>query len=163
MLHPGALAALPDHLRRALLGFGAEYLGSGVPFGGRDDVLAALDAWLAEPGRPYALVVAEAGRGKSAVLARWGEHVSATRRADAVLAPVSIRFGTALRTASMMLIATQLRRLAGTTGEAPRDAEAARAEIESILAEPRGDGPPRLVVLDGIDEAVGWSIERDLR
>jgi len=154
MLPDGALAALPELVRRPLAAFAAEYLADGVPFGGRDEELAALDAWLDDPRRPCALVVASAGRGKSALLARWTRRAAA--RVPAVFAPVSIRFGTALRAPAMMMLAAQLRRIAGSPGEAPRDPDAARAEIETLLAAP-GEAP-RLVVLDGLDEAVGWSV-----
>ena len=61
----------------------------------------------------------------------------------------------------MMMLAAQLRWIAGSPGEAPRDPDAARAEIEALLAAP-GEAP-RLVVLDGLDEAVGWSVPRDLQ
>src|SRR5262249_15228170 len=61
------------------------------------------------------------------------------------------------------LLSAQLRQLAGSSGDAPRDPEAARAEIEAILAAPRSDPTPWLVVIDAIDEAVGWHVGRDLR
>jgi len=48
MLPAGTLAALPESPRRPLAGFADEYLADGVPFGGRDAELDALDAWLAD-------------------------------------------------------------------------------------------------------------------
>lgn len=43
-----------------------------VPFRGRREELAALDGWLADAeAPPYALLTAEAGRGKSALLVQW--------------------------------------------------------------------------------------------
>ena len=160
MLAASTLAVLPEPLRRAIAAFSDEYLADGVPFGGRDDELAALDGWL-DDDRPCALIVAEAGRGKSALVARWVRRVAG--RVPVAFLPVSIRFGTAQRISSLRLLAAQLRRLSGATGDAPRDPEAARAEIEAMLGRPRGDGAQWLVVLDGIDEAVGWQVGRDLR
>jgi hypothetical protein len=83
MLTAGAMAALPELVRRPLAAFAAEYLAAGVPFGGRDEELAALDAWLGDPQRPCALVVARAGRGKSALLARWTRSIAARVPDDA--------------------------------------------------------------------------------
>lgn len=161
MLQAGTLAALPESLRRPLVGFADEYLADGVPFGGRDAELTALDAWLADPELPCALVVAEAGRGKSALLARWSQRVGA--QVAVVFVPVSIRFGTASQMATLRLLAAQLQRLAGTTDELPRDTDAARAQISALLAASPTSGPPWLVVLDGVDEAVGWALHRALR
>lgn len=40
-------------------------------FGGREAELAALDGFLADPGHPFALLVAPTGRGKTALLVHW--------------------------------------------------------------------------------------------
>ncbi|MCS6840185.1 MAG: hypothetical protein NZ699_04145 [Roseiflexus sp.] len=42
-----------------------------VPFGGRDDALRRLDAWLHDPTTSSLLLTAPAGRGTSALLTRW--------------------------------------------------------------------------------------------
>lgn len=41
-----------------------------VPFGGHEEALRALDAWLDDTTQPYALLTAPAGRGKLALLVR---------------------------------------------------------------------------------------------
>jgi hypothetical protein len=47
-----------------------------VPFGGRDEDLALLDTWLDdETAPPRYLLTAPAGRGKSALLVRWLQHL----------------------------------------------------------------------------------------
>src|SRR5207244_4260225 len=69
--------------------FLVEYVGTSqrvVPFGGRDDELHMLDAWLRDPEHPYGLLVAGAGRGKSALVAHWVSRVAADGRAAIVLA-----------------------------------------------------------------------------
>src|ERR1700686_3634450 len=68
--------------------FLVEYLGLSnhpVPFGGRTEDLARLDAWLDDPeAPPYLLLAAPAGRGKSALLARWSQAL--TQRDDRAIA-----------------------------------------------------------------------------
>src|SRR5262249_5757569 len=67
--------ALPPDYASRIQNFLAEYLGSPkhpVPFGGRQESLGLLDAWLdGAKETPYSLLAAPAGRGKSALLVRW--------------------------------------------------------------------------------------------
>jgi hypothetical protein len=74
-----------------------------VPFGGRNKDLALLDAWLNdETAPPRYLLTAPAGRGKSALLVRWLQHLQEQGRVgrdmpapwQLVFVPVSIRFET---------------------------------------------------------------------
>ncbi|WP_253194480.1 hypothetical protein [Streptomyces sp. MP131-18] len=92
--------------------FLVEYLGregAPVPFGGRDPQMNELTAWLADPqAAPYALVAAEAGRGKSALLVRWAQVVMRQERAHVVVVPVSIRFNTAQAGVVFSALANQL-------------------------------------------------------
>ncbi|MFC7531806.1 hypothetical protein [Actinoplanes sp. GCM10030250] len=141
--------------------FLGEYLGDHrrrVPFGGRSAQLGRLDAWLASrDAPPYALITAEAGRGKSALLCRWAAHVAATGTARVVFVPISIRFQTAQAGVALPALAA---RLAGQHGEAvstaERSAEQWQAEITAYLRrQPRG-GKPLLVIIDGLDEATDW-------
>jgi hypothetical protein len=72
-----------------------EYLGTDshpVPFGGRDDALKMLDAWLAET-TPYLLLAAPAGRGKSALLVRWLDRLKTREDLGVAFLPIRIRFG----------------------------------------------------------------------
>jgi hypothetical protein len=83
-----------------------------VPFGGRDDALRKLDAWLEDPARPYALLTAPAGRGKSALLVRWLTALRQSRPDwQVVLLPVSIRFSTNLASVTFAALTAQLARL----------------------------------------------------
>ena len=70
----------PPHANRVRR-FVEAYVGSPesmVPFGGRGAELRQLDTWLDDPdGSPYCLLVAPAGRGKSALLVRWSNDVAA--------------------------------------------------------------------------------------
>lgn len=89
-----------------------EYLGTGrqsVPFGGRSDELAALDQWLADRSAPpYGLLAAQAGRGKSALLARWSQSVIEREQADLAFIPISIRFDTAKASVCFPALAARL-------------------------------------------------------
>lgn len=169
-LAPGA-EVIP-RLLEGLAGLGADYAawienflveylgrtGEPVPFGGRGPQLAKLTAWLTDAdAAPYALVTAEAGRGKSALLSRWAAHVSTLGLAHVVFVPISLRFGTAQAGVSLPALAARLADYHGdavTTAE--RTAEQWQAEITTHLRRtPRGD-KPLLVVLDGLDEATDW-------
>jgi hypothetical protein len=77
----------PTDYAARIQNFLTEYLGTPerpVPFGGRDDALARIDAWLDNPrASPYRLLAAPAGRGKSALLVRWVQRLRARRSQSA--------------------------------------------------------------------------------
>lgn len=90
VIEPSAVLTGGPPTRGAVAAFLDHYLGTAerpVPFGGRDVELANLDAWLDGAGRPYRLLVAPAGRGKSALLAHWATRAEATGRADVAFVP----------------------------------------------------------------------------
>lgn len=142
------------------------YLGSpggeAPPCIGRTEELAALDAWLEQPGVPYALLAAPAGQGKSALITRWAYAVARSGRAQVAFAPASLRFETASASQFMELLGQRLRFLRERRSAAPEDARDWAAAIEGELRTD-GIGKPLLVVLDGMDEASGWSVGTDLR
>ncbi|GAB4558210.1 MAG: hypothetical protein Kow0047_03110 [Anaerolineae bacterium] len=73
------LGAAPVDHRPRVQRFLEEYLGTSsrpVPFGGRVADLQRLSAWLEGETRPYFFLHAPAGRGKSALLARWATAVA---------------------------------------------------------------------------------------
>lgn len=152
---------LSDSSEASLGGFLDEYFGVAhdTPFGGRERELQALDEWFDEPNHPFALVVSEAGKGKSALLTRWAARLAA-RKVRVAFAPISIRFGTSLRGAAMRLLAQQLAALTGRKLSEARHVEALRAECEAILSAQHES--PIVIVMDGIDEATGWQLGEDL-
>ena len=90
---------LPTRYDSRVQSFLEYYLGTAerpVPFGGRENTLAALNAWLDDPSSPpYLLLAAPAGRGKSGLLAHWIARLS--DRAGGphlVYFPISVRFQT---------------------------------------------------------------------
>ncbi|WP_165975486.1 serine protease [Actinomadura rubrisoli] len=147
--------------------FLVEYLGRPghpTPFGGRDAQLAELTAWLRAPdATPYALVAAEAGRGKSALLVRWSQEVLRQQLATVIVIPVSIRFNTGHAAVVFSALAT---RLAQVHGESLSSAELSAEQWKEVCAgylrrPPPGDRP-LLVVVDGLDEATDWQAGPDL-
>ena len=128
-----------------------------VPFGGRDEILKELDAWLADETAPqFGLMAAEAGRGKSAVLVRWAQQLVEEDHCDVIFFPISIRFGTTQENQLYHAIAWQLYRLYGE--EAPRgDGQDWRGDFVNFLKRRRGaSGRPIAIIIDGLDEG-SWA------
>lgn len=152
---------LSEASEASLGGFFDEYFGAShdTPFGGRENELQALDAWLSDPDHTFALVVSEAGKGKSALLTQWAARVAA-RPVRVAFAPISIRFGTSLRGAAMRLLAQQLAALTGRKLSETRHVEALRADCEAMLSDTHEK--PLVIVIDGVDEATGWQLGADL-
>ncbi|MCX7790652.1 MAG: ATP-binding protein [Chloroflexaceae bacterium] len=131
-------------------------------FGGRDAELAALDAFLADPRYPFGLLVAPTGIGKTALLVHWIARVQQQQpQWRIIFAPVSIRYQTAGEQTALSLLAQGL-------ADLHRDLEqfraydqaptSLRALIADYLRRELPDGAQALVVLDGIDEATGWTV-----
>ena len=148
----------PPHANRVRR-FVEEYVGSPeamVPFGGRAADLAMLDSWLDdEAGAPYCLLVAPAGRGKSALLVRWSSEVAVRGNRVVIFFPVSIRF----RTNQEAVASAYLR---GRFSEVFADPapvgsfETIDGTLDEYLSRPLPDERKLLLVIDGIDEAAGW-------
>ena len=138
--------------------------GQPVPFGGRDEVLSELDAWLDNPASPpYLLLAAPAGRGKSALLVRWKQRLESRSDVAIIFVPVSIRRGTNLASVVFTALASQL---AGLHGDMPPDPNATIATLQGIiqhfLARPLPDGRKLIAIMDGLDEAADWKAGPDL-
>ncbi|ADJ29249.1 hypothetical protein [Nitrosococcus watsonii] len=130
-----------------------------VPFGGREEDLARLDAWLEEPNHPpYRLLAAPAGRGKSALLARWSRRLLEREDLAVAFFPVSIRFGTNLARVVFTTLAARLAKFHGKPLPAKADpkSEDWQGLVADYLAQPLPGERRLLVILDGLDEAAGW-------
>jgi hypothetical protein len=146
-------------LARRIGNFYAEYVGNDttpVPFGGRGEEIQALDDWLTTKGDDSRrLVVAPMGLGKSALLARWAERIQ--DRDDTTLRvvyiPVSNRFGTNKVEDVLATLAYHLKDAVDT----PITGQTARDEVGNVLEAlaDSQEGPRVLVILDGVDEALG--------
>lgn len=156
---------LPYDYDQRIQNFLTEYLGTEsppVPFGGRDEALHMLDAWLAKT-TPYLLLAAPAGRGKSALLVRWLDSLSAREDLALAFVPVSIRFGTNMERVFYAALAARLAFLHGDDVPASPETSTAvyRGLVSDYLSKPLANGRTLLVVLDGLDEAADWQAGAD--
>jgi hypothetical protein len=161
ILNALAPAVLSD-FRASIKNFISSYLGTPQdpkPFGGREAVLRELSDWLDEGGQPYLVLAAEAGRGKTALLVRWSERLAARRDLRVIFIPVSIRFET---NSPEFVFGALAAALAGYHGEQTPwglrqlSGWQLRDLCLSFMTRERRSGPRALVILDGLDEAVGW-------
>ena len=157
------LHQLPIDYGTRIRNFLAEYLGideEKVPFGGREDDLTKLDAWWQSTQSPsYALLVAEAGRGKSALLVHWAVQMTLRAEAEVIFIPISIRFQTNSQTAVFATLAARLSELHGeplSGYSVHSSAETYHLLCSSLLERPLPDGKQLLIILDGLDEASDW-------
>src|SRR6185503_14334721 len=158
---------LPTRYDARVQSFLEYYLGTAerpVPFGGRADSLAALDAWLDDAGAPpYLLLAAPAGRGKSGLLAHWMARLS--DRAGGphlVYFPISVRFQTNTESVVFASLAARLAHLHGEKVTPLVDAQQYRGLVADYLRRPPPQDGKLLVVIDGLDEAGGWEAGADL-
>jgi Trypsin-like peptidase domain len=147
---PADAAPLPGS--GAIRSFEAQYLGRPgrpVAFGGRARELAQIDRWVAAGDRPWLLVVAPGGTGKSALLVRWCKQA----KIASVYVPISLRYELAREVVVLRALAA---RLAALHGDPPPggNADALRDAVAELLTR---SVPERLVVVvDGLDETEGW-------
>ncbi|MCA9975972.1 MAG: NACHT domain-containing protein, partial [Anaerolineales bacterium] len=135
-----------------------------VPFGGRNQELAQLDNWLAQESTQHLLLVAPAGRGKSALLARWSQRLTTNNNLDVVFMPISVRFNTNREDNTFVILATRLAHFYGKqipTNYANQSPQMWRGLVAEYLREPLPDGRQLLLILDGLDEAA-WDVAADL-
>ncbi|MDW8392471.1 MAG: ATP-binding protein, partial [Oscillochloridaceae bacterium] len=129
-------------------------------FGGRDAELAALDDFLDDPNHPFGLLVAPAGLGKTALLVNWIARVQKLQW-RVVFVPVSIRYQTASEQVTLSMLAHGLAEIHNDLDEFRKNDQASdrlRALIIDYLRRQLPDGTNLLLVLDGIDEALGWTV-----
>ena len=137
--------------------------GQPVPFGGRATELHGLDEWAADPSAaPRMLVVAPAGSGKSTLLAHWLHDRPAPaapdgRRPAVVFVPLNGRFETAERDIFYRIMTARIARAyRENVALAGRGWDDLLEEQSRLLRRPPPDGS-LLIVIDGLDEALGWN------
>ncbi len=167
VLAEGANPLRTDYATR-IHNFLVEYLGTSghpVPFGGRVPDLAVLDDWLDDPAAPpYLMLAAPAGRGKSALLARWSQQLIERPDLAVVFFPVSIRFRTNLSSVVFAALAARMALLHGekVLNDPGTSVEVWRAILADYLSRPLAGGRRLIVLLDGLDEASDWNAGPDL-
>lgn len=138
-----------------------EYAGtetSPVPFGGRSTELSELNHWvLADSSPQRLLMIANAGRGKSALLVQWVKWLRNNTDLLVVFVPISIRFDTALKSVAFAALAHQLAAIYGERISSPN--YSGDEWHEMCLSYLRREPPEQkklLVIVDGLDEAADW-------
>jgi hypothetical protein len=155
------LVGIPEGLIVGVRAFAEEYLGSPVHhdlYGGRDQALTELNRWLLRAAdRPSAILCAQAGLGKSALILHWlrGLQSSGTGFA-AVFFPISVRFATSNARAVFEALAAQMQIWHGEPFQPKSDPEENRAIFHELLKRPLPNERRLLIVVDGLDEAIGW-------
>jgi hypothetical protein len=164
------LAQLPIDYSVRIENFLHSYLGGHderVPFGGRSQQLEELNDWLDDPtAPPYYLMVAEAGKGKSALVSRWSAQLATRPDLAVIFVPISIRFQTAAQDVFFAALAGRLAQIHETQSpesfHRPTSAEEWKAICESYLRRPLPEGKRLVVILDGLDEATDWAAGPEL-
>lgn len=140
-----------------------EYLGhsdSPVPFGGRERELRALDDWIKAGRESFALMVAPAGQGKSALLVRWAAQLVMRQDVAVAFVPISIRFETNLANVTFEVLAAQLASL--HSEQLPSGSNTSIDEWRSVVLRYLERPPPLgrrvVVIIDGLDEAAGFRL-----
>lgn len=146
--------------------FLTEYLGTPEhpePFGGREEALSNLDNWLSNDTQRL-ILAAPAGRGKSALLVRWLDHLITREDLMLVFVPVSVRFRTNLANTFFASLAARLAYLHGK--DVPASIETPivtwKKLVSYYLSQPLADDRTLVVVLDGLDETGDWEPTADL-
>jgi hypothetical protein len=155
---------VPPTYRVSIRRFLQFYLGDGenpVPFGGRGPEMQSLDTWLATPDAPRNLLLtAPAAGGKSALLTHWIAQAGMAGWA-VVFVPISIRYGTnrpdfffgALANALADVRVEPLPLPAGDAAQFYRD------KVTEWLDDWPAERRRCLIVIDGLDEAIGWQLD----
>jgi hypothetical protein len=142
------------------------YLGSGgvrIPFGGRHAELDELTCWLEDPSSPRNfLITAPAGRGKTALVVRWIERLGQLHpEIPVAFVPISIRYDTNQSSVFYQALAARLAHLLDE--KLPTDsATGYKDRVREYLDRFTDPTRPCLVVIDGLDEATGWVIDKSV-
>jgi hypothetical protein len=134
-------------------------------FGGRSEEISTLDQFLNDAGRSWLLMLAPAGRGKTALMFRWVALVRERGEWDVTFYPFSLRYQTASADVALRTVEAALATFHGVAlEEFAGDVEQLRYAVADLLRREPPAGRKLLLVLDGLDEAEvgGWEVGRDL-
>lgn len=124
----------------------------------RPELLGALDTWLDGDSPPFALVAGPPGSGKTSLLARWARAVAARGATEILFLPIDRRFGTAQERDALRHLFGMLPEAAQSYHRGAYTLDRLRYSVRCEIAWKRPPGErARLVLLDGFDQAEGWS------
>lgn len=130
-------------------------------FVGREDILRTLDDWLEAPNAPSSLLLfGPAGRGKSATLVQWLARLKAKgeQAIPVIFVPISRRHTLARSYDFFPALSASLAAFLPATVPLPDDVDQMRSYAQRALGILAGENQPLLVIIDGLDEADGWSL-----
>ena len=119
-------------------------------FGGRANELGALQAFVNDPGGGYLFVSGASGYGKTALLAQYA------RLDDVIYHFINRAYGTADEDLCLRNLCQQLAARHQLDEPIPVTPSDRRAHLATLLRLPSPDGRPVVVLLDGLDESLGW-------
>jgi predicted Ser/Thr protein kinase len=128
-------------------------------FGGRRSEIDELDRWLLGQSR-LCVVHAPAGTGKTALLVNWALRLEQSGYANVLFYPINRRYQTADEYSVLYGLAKLL--CTATADERQLDQlppQQLRAVISNKIRTDSTDGKRLVVIVDGIDEAEGWSLK----
>ena len=130
---------------------------------GRDPELERLDDFLTEQGSGYLLVTGDPGVGKTALMAEWLRRLDSRTELRTVYYFLNRQYGTAARQFDFMQSLLQQATAAwGRTTRAVDTVAHMEADWRSLLDVSRPPSRPVVVIIDGADEADGWTINQAL-
>lgn len=134
-----------------------------MPFGGRQREIEQLNEWLRDPAAPRSMLLwGPAGRGKSALIVNWLAQLS--HDVPRAFVPISIRADTNTPAVFYQALTARLATILRKPVPAPQFDPVSfyRERVKELLAEFTDPERPCLVVIDGLDEAAGWQVDRSV-
>lgn len=156
----GLTGGMPSPAATATVSLLERYLGTRahpVPFGGRDQDLRDLNDWLDGGRAPILLLVAPTGYGKTALVCHWVESLQERPDLGLVFLPISRRFSMSLEGDVWPALLGRLARLYRVEAPTELTPRVAHTWLAQHLRKPLPDGQRLLLLIDGLDEADGWS------
>lgn len=133
-----------------------------APFAGRKDIFEALDEWLmSEKISANLLLAGNAGRGKSTLLVKWVESLRLRKVGShrIIMVPISQTYGIDKDLDFFPALAGVLVSTFPYLGSLPIDIEQKRVFAQECLRKLADDNVELLLIVDGLDEAAGWSFD----
>ncbi|BDI05971.1 TIR domain-containing protein [Sphaerotilus microaerophilus] len=131
-------------------------------FGGRSAILAELDDFLGQDQRRSLMLCAPSGTGKTALLLQWVLRLQTRADVVPVFLPISRRYGSADWQGVSQRLLRALRHLHREDGEPIPVGDDVGHAVRDYLRRAVPNGRRLVVVIDGLDEAVGWTPDRNL-